>query len=283
MITVPTRFVSVKLFAGVALAARRRQRAKYSGMANHAQASPYAAASPRGIFNLAWGVAATVLSVLWTVPCAFAAATLAAIGKPHAITPVTRLWARAIIWFCGIKVQIEGLENLAGLKSFILVANHKSFFDIFAVAAFMPGEPRFVAKKELLKIPVIGYAMQRGGHVIIDRQAGGKEIRRAIQIIRGGFDLCVFAEGHRFNDDRVHEFEDGAAWLAILSRLPAVPMSISGSGRFFPRGAKVVTPGCAMRMTIGKPIATEGLRSADRAELTRTLEEAVRATFTTEV
>jgi 1-acyl-sn-glycerol-3-phosphate acyltransferase len=147
----------------------------------------------------------------------------------------------------------------------------------------MPGEPRFVAKKELLKIPVIGYAMQQSGHIIIDREAGGREIRKAIKIIRSGIDICVFAEGHRFNDNRVHEFEEGAAWLAILSGLPAVPMSISGSGVFFPRGAKVVTPGCTMRMTIGKPIATEGMRSADRSELTRRLEEAVRATFTTEV
>jgi 1-acyl-sn-glycerol-3-phosphate acyltransferase len=265
------------------LAPRRGERAKYSAMANHAQAPSDTAAAPRGIFNLAWGVVATVLSVLWTAPCAIAAAIAATMGKHHAVTLISRVWARGIIGVCGIKVQVEGLENLAGLKSFILVANHKSFFDIFAVAAFMPGEPRFVAKKELLKIPVIGYAMQHGGHVIIDRDAGGKAIRKAIEIIRSGLDVCVFAEGHRFNDNHVHEFEDGAAWLAILSKLPAVPMSISGSGLIFPRLAKVVTPGCAMRMTIGKPIATEGMRSADRTELTRRLEEAVRATFTTGV
>ncbi len=266
-----------------ALAGRRGERAKYSGMANHAEASPYAAGARRGIFNLAWGIIATMLSVLWTAPFAIAAAIAGAMGKQHAVTLITRVWARGIIALCGVKVQIEGLENLAGLKSFILVANHKSFFDIFAVAAFMPCEPRFVAKKELLKIPVIGYAMQRGGHVIIDRDAGGKAIRKAIAIIRSGLEVCVFAEGHRFNDNHVHEFEDGAAWLAILSKLPAVPMSISGSGLIFPRRAIIVTPGCTMRMTIGKPIATEGMRSADRTELTRRLEEAVRATFTTEV
>ena len=252
-------------------------------MTNHAQASSYPAAAHRGIFNLAWGLVATALSVLWTALCAIAAAIAGMMGKQHAVTLITRVWGRGIIGVCGVKVQIEGLENLAGLKSFILVANHKSFFDIFAVAAFMPGDPRFVAKKELLKIPVVGYAMRRGGHVIIDREAGGAAIRKAIQIIRSGREVCVFAEGHRFNDNRVHDFEDGAAWLAILSKLPVVPMSISGSGLIFPRRAKVVTPGCAMRMTIGKPIATEGMRSADRTELTRRLEEAVRATFTTEV
>ncbi len=93
----------------------------------------------------------------------------------------------------------------------------------------------------------------------------------------------MFAEGHRYNDNVVHEFNDGAAWLAILSKLPAVPMSISGSGRFYPRGAIFVTPGLTMRMVIGKPISTEGMRSADRTELTRRLEDAVRATFTPEV
>jgi len=266
-----------------ALAGRRCLRAEYFCMAGQPQTSSYTAAAPRGVFNLAWGVVATLLSVLWTVPCAIAAAIAATMGKMHAVTQISRVWGRVIIGLCGVKVQIEGLENLAGLKSYVLVANHKSFFDIFACAAYMPGEPRFVAKKELLKIPVIGYAMQRGGHVIIDRDAGGREIRKAIQIIQSGMDVCVFAEGHRFNDNIVHEFNDGAAWLAILSKLPAVPMSISGSGVFFPRGAKVVTPGLPMRMIIGKPIPTEGMRSADRAELTRRLEEAVRATFTTEV
>jgi 1-acyl-sn-glycerol-3-phosphate acyltransferase len=265
------------------LAGRRHQRAVCLYMASHAQTSSYTAAAPRGFCNLAWGVVATLLSVLWTTVCAIGVAIAATMRKPHAVTVITRAWGRGIIAVCGIKVQIEGHENLAGLKSYVLVANHQSFFDIFAAAAFMPGEPRFVAKKELLKIPIVGYAMQRGGHIIIDRENGGKAIRRAIEIIQSGLDVCVFAEGHRFNDNRVHEFNDGAAWLAILCKLPAVPMSISGSGVFFPRGANFVTPGLAMRMTIGKPIATEGMCSADRTELTRRLEETVRATFTTEV
>jgi 1-acyl-sn-glycerol-3-phosphate acyltransferase len=252
-------------------------------MAGQPQTSSYTAAAPRGIFNLAWGVVATFLSAVWTAICATGAALSALMNKPHWVTVVTRAWGRGIIAVCGIKVQIEGLENLAGLKSYVLVANHQSFFDIFASAAFMPGEPRFVAKKELLKIPIVGFAMQKGGHIIIDRDAGGQAIRKAIKIIQSGLDVCVFAEGHRYNDNRVHEFNDGAAWLAILSRLPAVPMSISGSGVFFPRGAMFVTPGLTMRMIIGKPIPTENLRSADRTELTRQLEEAVRATFTTEV
>jgi 1-acyl-sn-glycerol-3-phosphate acyltransferase len=252
-------------------------------MPNHVEASPLSAATPRGIVNLAWGSVATVISVLWTAVCATGAALSALAGRNHAVTLVTRAWGRGIIAVCGIRVKIEGLENLAGLKSFVLVANHQSFFDIFAVSAFIPGEPRFVAKKELLKIPIVGFAMERGGHVCIDRDAGGAAIRKALAIIKRGSDMCVFAEGHRFSDNRVHEFNDGAAWLAIMTRLPAVPMSISGSGKFFPRGARMVTPGGAMRITIGRPISTDGMHSFDRAVLTQKLEQAVRATFTTEV
>ena len=252
-------------------------------MPNHVEASPYAASAPRGIFNFIWGLIATFLSVLWTAVCAIGAALGGMLGKHHAVTVITRWWGRGIIRTCGIRVEIEGLENLAGLKSFILVANHQSFFDIFALAAYMPGQPRFVGKKELLKIPIVGYAMQHGGYIVIDRDAGGQAIRKAIKVIKSGFDMCVFAEGHRFNDNRIHEFNDGGAWLAILCKLPVVPISISGSGGFFPRGAKIVVPGGTMRIRIGKPISTEGMRSHDRTELTHRLEEAVRATFTTEV
>ena len=252
-------------------------------MAGQPQATAYTGATHRGVFNLAWGLIGTGLSVLWTVPCAIIAATFATMGRLHGVTLISRLWGRVLIRLCGIRVEIEGMENLAALKHYVLVANHQSFFDIFASTAYMPGEPRFVAKKELLKIPVIGYALDHSGHIIIDREAGGREIRKAIQSIKSGLDVIVFAEGHRYNDNRVHEFQDGAAWLAILSQLPVVPMSISGSGAFFPRGAKVVVPWLTMRMRIGRPIATEGMKSADRGELTRRLEEAVKASFTTEV
>jgi 1-acyl-sn-glycerol-3-phosphate acyltransferase len=251
-------------------------------MAGQPQVSSYAGPH-RGVFNLALGLIGTALSVLWTVPCAIAAATFATLGRLHAVTVTSRIWGRVLIRLCGIRVEIEGLENLSGLNHYVLVANHQSFFDIFASTACLPGEPRFVAKKELLKIPVIGYALLHSGHIIIDREAGGREIRKAITSIKSGLDVIVFAEGHRHNDNRVHEFNDGAAWIAILSKLPAVPMSISGSGAFFPRGAKVVVPGLTMKMRIGKPIPTEAMKSADRGELTRRLEEAVKATFTTTV
>ena len=80
-------------------------------MSNHVEASPYSTAAPRGIFNLAWGIIATFLSVLWTAVCAIGAAIGAMMHKQHAVTLITRAWGRGIIRVCGIKVEIEGLEN----------------------------------------------------------------------------------------------------------------------------------------------------------------------------
>ena len=241
------------------------------------------AVSPVRLFKAVWGAVATLACVLLTGTMGIPTAVMARLGFLRLVTFMSTVWARALLFFCGVRLEIDGLEKLRGLGKYVLVCNHQSFFDIFAIAAYMPGPMRFVAKKELMKIPLVGYAMKHGGHVIIDRQAGGKEIRKAVEVVRAGYNLCIFAEGHRYSDNRVHEFEDGAAWLAALTKLPAVPMAISGSGAIFPRSAKIVVPGGRMRMTIGTPIPTANLKSSDRSELTHKLEEAVRSMFVEEL
>lgn len=244
--------------------------------------------NPTPMWKLAWGAFGAAMGVLYTVVFAGPAAITGRLGMHKACSIISRWWARLIIRTCGITVEIEGLENLRGLKSFILVANHQSFFDIFAILAYMPGDTRFVAKKELMKIPVVGYAIAHNGHVIVDRQGGGRSIRRALDAAReGSYPICVFAEGHRFNDGHVHEFNEGAAWLATMAKLPCIPVAISGSGAFFPREAKVPIPGGRMRMTLLPPImpAAPGERgkSGDREALTHQLEDAVRSAFLPEL
>jgi len=145
----------------------------------------------------------------------------------------------------------------------VLVANHQSFFDIFAVAAYIPGEPVSSPKNRCSDSSrrLCDAAFRTRHNRSRSRRPGNPQgnTNHSQRLRHLRFRPKVIA----FNDNRIHEFNDGAAWLAILSKLPAVPMSISGSGRFFPRGAKVVIPGGTMRMRIGKPISTERMRSAD--------------------
>jgi 1-acyl-sn-glycerol-3-phosphate acyltransferase len=268
-------------------AATNRESMKQAAGGN-ASSSAHAAASPppaeqQSTLQSLWGVIATALSVVYTAILAPPTALFAFLGRPHVVSWISRRWSRMILRTCGVKAEIDGLERLSGLSSYVAVSNHQSLFDILALLAWMPGEPRFVAKQELSKIPFIGYAMRHAGHVMIDRERGGASIRRVAEVAKQGFPIMVFAEGHRFSDNQVHPFNDGAAWIGILTKLKCVPMAISGTARFYPRGARIVRPGQRMRIAIGEPIDTADMRGADREVLTRQLEDAVRALFRSEV
>ncbi len=250
-------------------------------MNEETQSSNAAISQPQGesLARFCWGVAATGLAVLYTAVLSIFAALSALIGKPQGVAWIGRWWARMILGTAGIRVEVDGLEHIEKLNSFVLVANHQSLIDILALLAWFPRPVRFVAKKELLKIPVFGYALKNGGHILIDRQQGGQTVRKAVEVANSGICIVFFAEGHRFNDGRIHRFNPGAAWLALLCRLPCVPMAISGSAAMMPRGAKIVVPGRTMHLTLGAPIFTDSLPGTERNQLTRQLEQAVRDLF----
>jgi 1-acyl-sn-glycerol-3-phosphate acyltransferase len=236
------------------------------------------------VLRRSYGGVATVLSLVVTLILAVFAAALSMFNDGHYATPIIRLWAWSLLRISRVRCEIEGLENLEGLETFVLVSNHKSIFDVMAVIDMMPREMRFVTKRELKQIPLIGFALGRAGNIVIDRDSGGREIRRAIEVMRNGYTICVFAEGHRYRDARVHQFSEGAAWLGIVSELPCVPLSIRGTSAILPRGSMFVNPGGKIRMTIGQPIETKGLSgSAKRHELTRQLESAVAAGYRVQV
>jgi 1-acyl-sn-glycerol-3-phosphate acyltransferase len=240
-------------------------------------------AKPRTIALRLWGASAVIIAVLYTAILSCVAAAVAPFRDGHWVSPVSRLWGWLIIRICGVKIEIEGLEHIHGSEPFVMVANHQSMFDIFAIVGFIPGETRFVAKKELLKVPLLGYAMRRSGHILVDRQHGGRAIRRAIEVSRMGYNICVFAEGTRFSDNRVHAFNDGAAWIALASHRRCIPVAISGSASVFPRGARLVVPRRRILIRLCAPIETKGLKSSDRDALTHQLESAVRNAFVSRV
>ena len=242
-----------------------------------AAAPPHAGGG--SLLRLGWGMAATALAVIYTVALSSLAAVSAAVGKPQGVAWLGRAWGWVIVRTAGVKVEFEGLENIENLGSFVLVANHQSMFDIMALLAYFPRPVRFVAKKELLKIPIFGFALRRGDHIVVDRERGGQAVRKAVELAKSGLCIVFFAEGHRFSDNQIHRFNPGAAWLALLTKLPCVPMAIRGSAAIMPRGAKMVVPGRTMHMKLGKPIPTDSLQAADRNKLTRQLEQAVRDLF----
>ncbi len=145
---------------------------------------------------------------------------------------VIRIWAKSILWAAGIKVEVQGLENLGSEKPAIYIANHQSLFDVLASVAAIPGTVRFIAKKELFRIPIFAQGMRIAGMIEIDRsnsKAAQKSLTAAAVRMRRGVSVIIFPEGTRSRDGNIQAFKKGGFVLAIKGRFPIIPTVIHGS------------------------------------------------------
>lgn len=234
-------------------------------------------------FRYLWGLGADA----WIAVSTIVVGTLAVIGtlllrSGRVVDVLGRHWGRWIVRVCGIDLEVRGLERLQPGRSYVLICNHLSNFDIWCTLASMPFPVRFVAKKELLRIPVFGQALAVSDHIVIDRQDPEAAIRRinaAAARTPEGMAILFYAEGTRSRDGRIHEFKKGGVSLALRTQLPVVPMSVSGTRRFLPRGCAVIRPGGRVRIVFGEPIDTRGLPFEARDELNERVRQVVVANF----
>jgi len=149
------------------------------------------------------------------------------------------------------------------------MANHASMIDIWAVLLAVPVPFRFIAKKQLGAIPLFGWAMRAGRFIFIDRQnaaSARRSIEEAARRIKSGQSVVIFPEGTRTRDGRLNAFKKGGFHLALDSGAAIVPVAIHGSRALMPRGSALIRSG-TVRVDIGEPIETAGLRPADREAL----------------
>ena len=189
-----------------------------------------------------------------------------------------RAWGRILCWLAGVRVRVEGLVHIEPDKTYIFAGNHVSQYDIFSFQGYFPHDFRWIAKKELFRIPVFGLAMQRIGYIPIDRSHGRQALKSlddAARRIAAGSSVLIFPEGTRSADGQLHEFKAGAVLLAIKAGVPIVPIGFNGSFRVLPKGR--LLPGSGeIVIRIGAPIVTDQYKSADKQALAENLREAVR-------
>ncbi|MFC1575730.1 lysophospholipid acyltransferase family protein [Gemmatimonadota bacterium] len=189
-----------------------------------------------------------------------------------------RNWARTILRAAGVRVTMEGLENLRTDGPQIVVGNHQSWFDVFTLAAHLPLRYRFVAKKELGTIPVFGRAWKSCGHVSVDRgnrEAAIQSLGQAWrEIHEDKLTMVLFPEGTRSPDGRLKAFKKGAFVLAVQGQVPLVPAAILGSRAIMRKGDKRIRSG-EIRVRFGSPIPTEGTTIRDRNRLLKECWDAV--------
>ena len=178
-------------------------------------------------------------------------------------------WAKLILWSCGIKIRAKGRENIDPQASRIYMTNHQSYFDIFALLAYIPVHFKFILKKELMRIPLFGLAMRKAVYIAIDRDDPKEAIqsmRQAAEKLKSGASLVVFPEGTRSVDGRLLPFKRGAFNLAIRTGCDIVPLAISNSYLIVPKGSLKINRG-GFEIAIGKPISTKGCTKKDISRL----------------
>lgn len=165
-------------------------------------------------------------------------------------------WSKFTCWIFLIRVKVVGRENIDKKTSYIFVANHQGAFDIFTIYGFLNHNFKWLMKKSLEKIFLVGAACRNAHHIFVDdsKIATIKEtIEKAEHTLKDGMSLVIFPEGSRSWDGKMIPFKRGAFMLAGEFNLPVVPVTIDGSFNCCARFATHVSPG-VITMTIHKPI-----------------------------
>ena len=181
-----------------------------------------------------------------------------------------RLWAQALLRLAGVKVRFENVEVLDPDRPQVLVANHSSWFDVLALAAWLPGRYVFVSKKEVRNIPFLGYTIERCGHIYIDRSDHQKALQSLdearVKLEREKPTVIMFPEGTRSATGELQRFKKGAFVLAIQTGADVVPAAISGSRQVMRKHSLLVHAGTVV-VRLGEPIPVAELTTKDRDRL----------------
>ena len=178
-------------------------------------------------------------------------------------------WSSKLIKVSGAKVTVNGYDNIPKDEAVLFISNHQGNFDIPLFLTFIDKEIGFVAKTELLKVPLIRSWMKNIGCVFINRddlKQSAKTILEGISILKSGHSMLIFPEGTRSNGDELGEFKAGSFKLATKPKITIVPITVDGSYKLMKKKTGKITPN-NVTITIHKPIYTKDLNSEEIKEL----------------
>ncbi len=175
-------------------------------------------------------------------------------------------YSRLILFGIGVRLTVEGTENVPRNRACVLMPNHRSYLDIPAVVLSVRGlSIRFVAKRELKRIPILGWAVARSQHIKVNR--GNREqavaaLREATAKIHRGIALAIFPEGTRSSSDRLLPFKRGGFYVAVDSGFPILPISIRNAGTIYGKMQLLIRPG-NIHVVIHPAVSVEGRTRSD--------------------
>jgi 1-acyl-sn-glycerol-3-phosphate acyltransferase len=223
-------------------------------------------------------------STLWWLTCG---AVVIGLGIPLALLSIPDPQRRPIswgayVWSCilmkvaGCTLEVEGKENIEGLTQFVLVSNHQSYFDIFALCCIVKGAPHFLAKKELFRIPIFGQLLSLARVLKIDRQNPDLAVKTIKESLEKGIirrPIAIFPEGTRSPTGELQPFRKKGLNILMETGIPLVPMAMKGTRDAMPKGRYTVSP-ARIRVKIGKPLVPgPGLSDEEKDQIRQRLWE----------
>lgn len=173
---------------------------------------------------------------------------------------LSKVYSKVALWLCGVKLIVQGAENISQDEVYVYVSNHSSMIDILAIMAAVPNKASIVFKKELGRIPLFGWQLITGPYIMIDRQnpeRAMKSIERGKEMMAGKrISVILFAEGTRSKTGEVQPFKRGAFYLAAKVKYPVIPVAISGTEHVLPKGRLWLRGGHVV-VHFGKPVSME--------------------------
>ncbi len=166
------------------------------------------------------------------------------------------IWSRLNAFFTPMIVKVSGKENIQRSTSYVVVPNHQSYYDIFLIYGWLGIDIKWIMKKELKKVPGIGFGSQKVGHIFLDRsnsRVALQSLNEAKKKLVNGTSVVIFPEGTRSKSGQPGKFKRGAFKLAIDLGLPLLPVTVIDTRKVLPSDSVNLMPG-KVKMVIHKPI-----------------------------
>jgi len=197
---------------------------------------------------------------------------------------MARLWSRIALQVAGVRYQIEGSDRVKTRTGYVVISNHIGNLDPMLNFLALPNARlRFMAKREVYKIPILAQALHSMHMVKVDRSAGREgfeEVNRQVgEVFERGLSLIVYAEGTRSRTSEMGPFKKGGFLLAIRHQAAVVPVTIIGTNQSWVPGEWLLRGGGKARAVVHEPIPTNGLTEADADALKQKVRDIIESTY----
>ncbi|MBN1847761.1 MAG: 1-acyl-sn-glycerol-3-phosphate acyltransferase [Deltaproteobacteria bacterium] len=197
--------------------------------------------------------------------------------KGNFIHYIGKFWSLLNVYISGTRMYMRGRERIEKGRNYIIMSNHQSLFDVWALIGRIPLQLRWIVKASIRKMPLFGLALERMGHIYVDPRRlkdTSSGLNTAVQKIHRGFSVVIFPEGTRSMDGRLQKFHRGGAAMAIQSGVAILPVTVNGSRFVLPKGTLGLMPG-KIEIVIGEPIDPSRFTEDKKDDLMLEVKEAI--------